>query len=68
MTLNEINRETPEGKLLFAALTILTTTDELVVLGKPVMGTSKTPDLMLDILEDTAKMMGEVNEKQPHHA
>lgn len=64
MTLNEINRETPEGRLLFTALAILTTTDELVIAGEPVQGTSKTPYEMLDILEESAKVIDEAN-KEP---
>lgn len=47
MTIRDINTATPEGKLLMAALAILTTTKEVKINGTIVNGTDTTPDQML---------------------
>lgn len=54
MTLKEINVKTPEGKLLFAALAILTTSPELLVNGQKIRGSNTTPDEMIEIVEGNA--------------
>lgn len=54
MKLEEINLKTEEGRLLFAALTILTVAPELQILKKTVNGRKKTPDQMLGLLEKSA--------------
>lgn len=52
MTLKDINRGTKEGKLLFAALTMLTTTKEVNFMnGTNILGTKTTPDEMIDYVE-----------------
>jgi hypothetical protein len=49
-TLKDIDYETnPEGRLLFAALAILTTTTY----------TDKTPDEVIQLLDERAKVFGE---------
>lgn len=50
MTINEINTDTREGKLLMAALAMLTTTEEVSYLGTVITGTITTPDEMLDFV------------------
>lgn len=49
MDLNKINRKTPEGRLLFAALAKITTESQ----------TDKTPYEVLDQLEELADKMDE---------
>lgn len=57
MTISDINTATVEGRLLMAALAILTTTPELIVQGEKVKGTDTTPDKMLGHVEQLTKVM-----------
>lgn len=57
MTLNEINTESKEGKLLIAALSILTVSDNLQIMGKEVNGRQLEPDVMLSKIEEVSDYM-----------
>lgn len=70
--LGEIDTNRIEGRLLIAALTILTTTERLVILREDVNGSSMEPDKMLQLVEKVADKIyenvppvpeGEVEEK-----
>lgn len=56
MTLKEINLKTPEGRLLWAALIVLTTSPELQIAGEYVRGSATHPDVMLEKLEGLADL------------
>lgn len=56
MTLNDIDRKSPEGRLLWAALIVLTTSPGLQIAGEEVRGTETTPDEMLANLESLAQL------------
>lgn len=56
MTIKEIDRKTPEGRLLWAALIVLTTSPELHIAGETVRGSATQPDDMLAKLEDLADL------------
>jgi gas vesicle protein len=51
MQLNQIDRNTPEGKLLWAALIILTTSPSIRIHGNEFNGTHLSPENMLNQLE-----------------
>lgn len=57
MTIRDINMETLEGRLLMAALAILTTSDEITILGKVESGIMRTPDEMLNLVCQIAEEM-----------
>lgn len=54
MTLREIDRKTPEGRLLWAALLVLTTSPGLTIDGRAVNGCSMTPDDVMHELDEVA--------------
>lgn len=59
MELNEINTGTKEGKLLVAAVSLLTVSPGLVIFGKETDGRKVTPMEMLDKLDQAQKMIFE---------
>lgn len=53
-TLSQINVQSDEGRLLMAALAILTTQPQLTLFGKPKRGSSMTPDEMIEACNNLA--------------
>jgi len=60
MSIREINTETKEGKLLMAALAILTTNSRLAINGKIINGRQTTPDKMLEHLDKLREEIYEI--------
>ncbi|MEO9145104.1 MAG: hypothetical protein ABI237_06055 [Ginsengibacter sp.] len=54
-TLNDIDLSTIEGKLLFAALVVLTSSKDLTILGTFVNGAQTEPDEMLHHITTVAE-------------
>lgn len=52
MKLEDINTQTEEGKMLVAALSVLTTTESMVILKRDINGRTKTPDEMLGTIKE----------------
>lgn len=57
MTINDINTKTIEGRLLFAALTILTTSESVNIKGRAIQGKKTEPDEMLGYIDDLNKTL-----------
>lgn len=57
MLISDINTGTIDGRLLMAALSILTTTEEVTINGQTITGTMTTPDEMLMHVETLATHM-----------
>lgn len=56
-SISEINTKTPEGKLLSAALCMLTTTKEVNFMGGIITGTQTTPDEMIQKVSQLSEEM-----------
>jgi hypothetical protein len=63
VTVDNFRTDTPEGKLLWAALVMLTTSPEIQFLGKTINGRQTTPWGMLDHLKAVAELYGSDHEK-----
>jgi len=68
MRLSEVNTNSAEGRLLMAALAILTTSKEVNIKGFIGDGTKKTPDDMLDLVGDLSKEMYNDQAALPEYA